>query len=362
MKNKILTLFLSTLVGSAFGAAIPSTIVGGGSDYLNIDSGSYLFDASTKPTITINSGTGGYAGVEGGALTYTFNHGAENDASVAPTYNFITVNSDFEFKNKINMEFTAKVSWNDLTMAKVTVNNGATLKLHDINTSFSIGNTAQLVLVGNSSTTNRSTVEIGTSSGYGTLALICQQGIHVKLQQAAAMHQYHFYHGAKMTLGGDITMSNNIYVRTPQGSGALASNLVSGTLDLAGHNMKTQGLIFNPASVNNAEFVVDYGDNDISQYCALGTLSPKAGLTNYIRVQNFGLNDFLLFYNEVDTDMLLFDDYGVKGTDYEVVKLAEKVQYLGTSYNAYTIIPEPSTYAMILGALAIGFVAYRRRK
>ena len=28
----------------------------------------------------------------------------------------------------------------------------------------------------------------------------------------------------------------------------------------------------------------------------------------------------------------------------------------------YLAIPEPSTYAMIFGAIALGFVAYRRRK
>ena len=32
------------------------------------------------------------------------------------------------------------------------------------------------------------------------------------------------------------------------------------------------------------------------------------------------------------------------------------------TYYSYYVIPEPSTYAMIFGALALGFVAYRRRK
>ncbi|MBQ2722281.1 MAG: PEP-CTERM sorting domain-containing protein [Opitutales bacterium] len=29
---------------------------------------------------------------------------------------------------------------------------------------------------------------------------------------------------------------------------------------------------------------------------------------------------------------------------------------------AAAVVPEPSTYAMIFGAIALGFVAYRRRK
>ena len=34
-----------------------------------------------------------------------------------------------------------------------------------------------------------------------------------------------------------------------------------------------------------------------------------------------------------------------------------------SGYYTYTLaIPEPSTYAMIFGAIALGFVAYRRRK
>jgi hypothetical protein len=40
-------------------------------------------------------------------------------------------------------------------------------------------------------------------------------------------------------------------------------------------------------------------------------------------------------------------------------------QIVGGEYDgfySYYVIPEPSTYAMIFGALALGFVAYRRRK
>ena len=47
------------------------------------------------------------------------------------------------------------------------------------------------------------------------------------------------------------------------------------------------------------------------------------------------------------TNKLTYCSVNINGTDYWVLN---------------TVSPEPSTYAMIFGAIALGFVAYRRRK
>ncbi len=68
------------------------------------------------------------------------------------------------------------------------------------------------------------------------------------------------------------------------------------------------------------------------------------------------------------SDVILSDEHGITAgafTDYSFIMLQELRGFTGvveSSFNSVTIIPEPSTYAAILGLLAMaGFLVHRRR-
>ena len=102
-----------------------------------------------------------------------------------------------------------------------------------------------------------------------------------------------------------------------------------------------------------------------------GTFSYKRPSIDII-LKDFDLGDQLLVKND---NLLTFKNYkgelttrimyeGKEYTMQEAVDLGfVEVGKTADGFNSYTmVIPEPSTYAMIFGALALGFVAYRRRK
>ena len=59
-----------------------------------------------------------------------------------------------------------------------------------------------------------------------------------------------------------------------------------------------------------------------------------------------------LSQNSVSDVFALLDSVGGGTIDSKYLTLSSTV----------TVVPEPSTYAVIFGAIALGFVAYRRRK
>ena len=86
------------------------------------------------------------------------------------------------------------------------------------------------------------------------------------------------------------------------------------------------------------------------------------GHLDFVDITSMGLGD--QFCSELD---LKSDAYASKIFINNKNILDYTAEELGITkngnLNVYTMnIPEPSTYAMIFGALALGFVAYRRRK
>ena len=82
------------------------------------------------------------------------------------------------------------------------------------------------------------------------------------------------------------------------------------------------------------------------------TNSPVANkIGNVVNSGTFAASDLYLLHGALDTTVSVIGTQGLQGT-------------LAVYQNGdvtFTVIPEPSTYAAILGALTIGFVALRRR-
>ena len=127
---------------------------------------------------------------------------------------------------------------------------------------------------------------------------------------------------------------------------------------------------------NSCKFDLDFGDekntantlklHDSFLVAITDYNTPEAPIfdptTSKFLIKNFeqGKDQFLV-KNKISDEVLsavYFDGAGTKGVDYEVVQTQLSDGFWSLTYNA---IPEPSTYAMIFGAIALGFVAYRRR-
>lgn len=83
-----------------------------------------------------------------------------------------------------------------------------------------------------------------------------------------------------------------------------------------------------------------------------------------VTTANVGVDAYNTLGNIVGTD----DVHGAfAASDLYMVKASTPAQFVGTlavyqdGQVTFTVIPEPSTYAIILGALTVGFVALRRR-
>ncbi len=189
-------------------------------------------------------------------------------------------------------------------------------------------------------------------------------------------------------------------------SGKLYLNGYSTTIGTIQWNSSQQATTHAGAAPN--DFYLDFGENSNAQYIcfnAFGEHDPvkqNDGTYRYQNnwannrwyVDNFGENDVLVFANDPFNTQIV-DGTNAEGTgiarsslisvlskmlvingeyinDQEIlgdmiIKLTAedlaKYGFTDTSLvGKWAIIPEPSTYAIILGALALGFVAYRRRK
>ena len=216
----------------------------------------------------------------------------------------------------------------------------------------------------------------------------------------------HFQFGCVFTVETDNVRIGTIAVRQPNSSSTTYNkdDAFSGKIDLNGYSMYTDGITFNPSATKATleecpyvDFYIDFGENTKSQYIYLRTLTESGYNAttkvfhndfskNKLFIENLEKDDFVVFGDDITT---LISDGLTKSTLLNVlsqilyvngkainsedavkdllVKLtAEDLEKYGftdtTLIGKWAVIPEPSTYAMILGAIALGFVAYRRRK
>ena len=153
--------------------------------------------------------------------------------------------------------------------------------------------------------------------------------------------------------------------------------LSAGLIDLNNTSQEAGMLrVWMTTNSNSGKFALDFGDekntaNTLKLHDSFSVLftdytTSEAPIfdptTSEFLIKNFeqGKDQFLV-KNKISDDVLsavYFEGLGTKGVDYEVVQNQLANGFWSLSYNA---IPEPSTYAGILGALAIAFAFMRRQ-
>ncbi len=182
-----------------------------------------------------------------------------------------------------------------------------------------------------------------------------------------------FRENSTLRFDGDNQLQTNTVISPKIQSGALSAGLI----DLNNTSQEAGMLrVWIISNLNSGKFTLDFGDekntantlklHDSFLVFPTDYTTPEAPIfdptTSEFLIKNFeqGKDQFLV-KNKISDDILsavYFEGLGTKGVDYEVVQNQLADGFWSLSYNA---IPEPSTYAMIFGAIALGFALYRRR-
>ena len=156
--------------------------------------------------------------------------------------------------------------------------------------------------------------------------------------------------GTTMNFGGGTTNIDAIVMANYNKSGAMTTTStmtmnVSGATTLAKVVMDDGSF----ANANDTQLTINF--KDLANGEAL-TINELTGLTanRFIVLENFSEGDFYV-KNALATN-----------ADGSIIGMAFGGESLFQLEDGKIVIPEPSTYAIIFGALALGFVAYRRRK
>ena len=167
----------------------------------------------------------------------------------------------------------------------------------------------------------------------------------------------HLYFGSVLNLQVDVTMKTLCGRQTLDNE----DNVYYGTIKLNGHSLMCSNVDFNRSAgtaIQGGTILVDMSNGD-GTFINNGATGLSTAYETGIDFINFDSDDQILFKTAL-TDSLL-KTISINGLSGENI-LMEEVMIGKDKYYSYYVIPEPSTYAMIFGALALGFVAYRRRK
>ncbi len=301
----------------------------------------------------------------------------------------LTVGANFEFNT-----LTKIVS--DSRYKSIYVQNGATLKF---NAGFqsaktSSGNTMrnswtgqwtdmkkpETFVFGNihlnyTSATNGTILASERLSGNDTTELIlaainltvsADSGVKAAGKAGVYLSSYlHFYYGSTLN------MQTNVDVVTLCGrSSNGSSDRNVGEIFLNGHQLTCDGVSFNPSEktgIGDLTFHMGGGSVFVSTKSIgfVNTYGTYEDFNVLFKDFNYADGDRVLFKSPLsNTNLAMIEINGVTGSDL----LVEEVQFdhnadgKAETFYSYYVIPEPSTYAMILGAIAIAFVAIRRRR
>ena len=301
----------------------------------------------------------------------------------------LTVGADFEFNT-----LTKIVS--DSRYKSIYVQNGATLKF---NAGFqsaktSSGNTMrnswtgqwastskpETFVFGNihlnyTSATNGTILASERLSGNDTTELIlaainltvsADSGVKAAGNAAVYLSSYlHFYYGSTLNMQTNVNLGS----LCARSSNATADRNV-GEIFLNGYQLTNSGVYFNPSEkVGIGDLTVHMGNG--STFVTVGSIGNSTGFGTYedfnllFKDFNYADGDKILFKNKLSaTQLEMIEINNITGSDIlmETVQFDHNADGKTDTFYSYYVIPEPSTYAMILGAIAIAFAVIRRRR
>ncbi len=175
----------------------------------------------------------------------------------------------------------------------------------------------------------------------------------------------HLCYGAVLDLQTDVQM-NKLATRSSKDN-ASSSGDYAGTVRLNGNTLTITSIDMNVEGGHlHGNLLVDMAGVG-SEFIATSTganiyFNRANGFTDYyVEFINFDTDDKILFRKELSSDQLArLSINGLSGSD--IQHTTEVIDTI--TYHSYYVVavPEPAEWAMIFGAIALGFVAYRRRK
>lgn len=313
-----------------------------------------------------------------GAGTMTMGNYTFATKTVMSTTDVMNVKADYTFDGVFQIPYMGLTAYTD---ANIKIAKGKTLTIKKFDSSLNLapdGQRACVVFYGDS-TGNYSefaTVNLGLNDintfNKSNKDEIWLKYANLNITTAATFRRVHVYFGSKITLQSENIRFEGtaINIRAPQTKTRTGPDNVAcdactaGYIDLNGYSTYISMLGANPSDkAAYVDFVVTFGDNTKAQVLDVGEVGwNPAGLESPDQFKLF-IDD----YDYIGGDRLYF---GKESLLYQCVyvngvlltaDMIEK-QTAGSYKDKFMVIPEPSTYAMIFGAIALGFVAYRRRK
>ncbi len=279
----------------------------------------------------------------------------------------LTLDHDFEFVSKLNWQCTATGA--SMFHMFMDVKNGATVTFNDVAIS-----KARLITRGES--TNFAKAIFNKNAAYEKAFYYT----HVTAgKNCTSFGSYtHFYNGSTLTSDHDFSLAR-IYLRIT----SFTEKFNGKDIKVAGKIFVTNGATFtigmfdgnNGSASKNAYFFFGFGDEHTAETFKFTSTGSTYTISNTIKVrgdtvvfQDFCFGDTLitrenLLVDDTIKDSLLVEQDGVVSTFKSLVDagLINVDTTANEGFYTYTMIPEPSTYAGILGALAIAFAFMRRQ-
>ena len=284
----------------------------------------------------------------------------------------LTLDHDFEFVSKLNWQCTyidPNNSKTNMFHMFMDVKNGATVTFNDVAIS-----RARLITRGEA--TNFAKAIFNKNGSYEKAFY----NTHVTAgKNCTSLGSYtHLYNGSTLTSDHDFSLAR-IYIRTT----SFTEKFNGKDIKVAGKIFVTNGATFtidmfdgnNGGSSNDAYFFFGFGDENTAETFKFTSTDNLYSITNTINKRNdivvfqdFCFGDTLmtrenLLADDTIKDSLLVEQDGVVSTFKSLVDagLINVDTTANEGFYTYTMIPEPSTYAGILGALAIAFAFMRRQ-
>ncbi len=379
MKKLLLTASILSLTSfgfSAYALEVLDTLNGGGTE---LDKSSI---AGTYSKIVINNDDGlvrnsgnsttGTITVQKSTAFTSFNPNAANA--------YIVAEASYQFNGPVVLGCDATSGTRHMS---VNVNNGATLEFTQGITVKSAGGTTRFrfgtdgndssLYMANDKTANGNVIlnavtgTIATSGSSVTTPQLLIAAVNLTVKNTnTETNENPVYLGSytmlmynaelNLQVDADLGILNSRSSRKPSaGVGDLA-----GTVKLNGHTLTANAINMNAeAGLPHGDLAIDM-NGDGSQFICDGSVSfdTSNNFDDYhIDFINYTSDDKILFKNKLSDTVL--SKISINGLSGDSIKSVQEGGY----YSYYVVaVPEPSTYALIFGALALGFVAYRRRK
>ena len=364
MKKLSIALFVSAVFASSALA-----------EYLTLTTDNNKYTA-TIPDATLST----YTGFTGEIFDYSYSSGSPTIGSFTQDFTFdsgINVTSTVDGNNN----FTFDIKNNVVVTVNETLNISAVKSFRLwVGKAWNDSNRGKLVI-------NSSVNKTGTNT---PLMFILNK--EVELNGTSSFSEFNFFSNGSLKINNNVTAqigfrsTKQLYVGTISKAFKVDSSKDGvrniGTIILDGTSFTATGYYYNAGDETNYGlntyqhvFTVQFAQDKVAEIFnfkdaetlnkdrRFSTLMSSATFDGWL-FEGMSKNDTICSDYDLTSEAYASKIFVNDNTLAELIELGAIEVSKDSTYNyIYTMtIPEPSTYAMIFGALALGFVAYRRRK